>query len=35
MPGMKAAYHQQCIGCHDRMEMKKTKECTDCHKKKQ
>ncbi len=32
MPGLRGAYHQQCIGCHQTMEIKKT-GCTDCHEK--
>ncbi len=33
-PGLKVAYHQQCIGCHDRMgiESPKSTGCVDCHK---
>jgi hypothetical protein len=30
-PGLKTAYHRQCIGCHQRMAIKQG--CTDCHKK--
>ena len=32
-PGLKAAYHLQCMGCHDEMgiEQPKSTECTDCH----
>jgi hypothetical protein len=35
-PGMKAAYHQQCMGCHKEMGMDKPKAvgCTDCHKER-
>jgi hypothetical protein len=29
-PGLKAAYHRQCIGCHEQMELKVG--CEDCHK---
>lgn len=29
-PGLKVAYHRQCIGCHQRMDIKK-QGCTDCH----
>ncbi len=29
-PGLMAAYHRQCLGCHVRMGVKKT-GCTDCH----
>jgi predicted CXXCH cytochrome family protein len=33
-PGLKAAYHQQCLGCHKEMGMEKPRstECADCHK---
>ena len=33
-PGLKAAYHQQCLGCHKDMGMQKPRstECADCHK---
>ena len=33
-PGLKAAYHRQCMGCHKEMGIEKPKstECTDCHK---
>jgi len=32
---LQAAYHVQCIGCHDSMGLKKpTHRCTDCHKEK-
>lgn len=32
-PGLKAAYHLQCMGCHDEMgiEQPQSTECTDCH----
>ncbi len=33
MPGLRGAYHQQCIGCHQAMNIEKT-GCTDCHEKK-
>lgn len=33
MPGLRGAYHQQCIGCHKVMKIEKT-GCTDCHEKK-
>lgn len=33
-PRLLAAYHRQCIGCHDMMGITKTKECRDCHKEK-
>jgi len=28
-PGLKAAYHRQCMGCHEQMGIKNG--CTDCH----
>ena len=33
-PGLKAAYHQQCMGCHDSMGIEKPKstDCVGCHK---
>jgi hypothetical protein len=32
-PRLQAAYHQECKGCHDRMQLKAV-ECKDCHKEK-
>jgi predicted CXXCH cytochrome family protein len=32
-PGLKAAYHRQCIGCHQRMGIKE-QGCTDCHEER-
>ncbi len=29
-PGLRAAYHRQCIGCHQRMAIEKV-GCVDCH----
>ncbi|MBI5532421.1 MAG: hypothetical protein HY898_06885 [Deltaproteobacteria bacterium] len=29
-PGLRSAYHQQCMGCHERMGIAKV-GCTDCH----
>jgi hypothetical protein len=36
-PGLKGAYHGQCIGCHEKMGIEKpaATACNDCHKKKQ
>jgi hypothetical protein len=35
-PGLMAAYHQQCMGCHKAMGIQKpaSRDCTACHKKK-
>jgi Class III cytochrome C family len=33
-PGIKGAYHLQCMGCHKAMGIKKPAECVDCHQKK-
>jgi len=35
-PGLKGAYHGQCIGCHNQMGIKKpaATACIECHKKK-
>ena len=35
-PGIKGAYHQQCMGCHQilNLERPKSTECIDCHKEK-
>ena len=33
-PRLLAAYHRQCMGCHDMMGITKTKQCNDCHKEK-
>ena len=35
MPGLFGAYHQQCMGCHQKMEIKNVSECTSCHKKRE
>jgi len=36
MPGLKAAYHQQCMSCHTAMDLPKPQatQCAECHKKK-
>jgi mono/diheme cytochrome c family protein len=36
-PGLKAAYHGQCMGCHKSMALKKplNTDCVGCHKEKQ
>ena len=35
-PGLMAAYHQQCMGCHDQMGIEKpaSRDCAGCHKEK-
>ena len=33
-PGIIAAYHQQCMGCHQEMGIKKPVGCTECHAEK-
>jgi len=35
-PGLKAAYHQQCMGCHTAMRIEKPANtaCNECHKKR-
>jgi hypothetical protein len=33
-PGIMGAYHQQCMGCHQEMDIKKPAGCIDCHKEK-
>ena len=33
-PGIKGAYHLQCMGCHTEMGIEKPAGCTECHKKK-
>ncbi|MDJ0762109.1 MAG: cytochrome c3 family protein [Myxococcota bacterium] len=32
-PGLKAAYHRQCMGCHVEMNIQQAMGCTDCHEK--
>jgi len=34
-PRLLAAYHRQCIKCHEKMELEKPKECKECHKEKE
>ncbi|MEE9496844.1 MAG: cytochrome c3 family protein, partial [Desulfobacterales bacterium] len=33
-PGIRASYHQQCIGCHQKMGIEKYLSCTACHKER-
>lgn len=34
-PGLYGAYHRQCIGCHQRMNILDARDCTSCHKAKE
>jgi hypothetical protein len=34
-PGLLGAFHQQCLGCHERMELKEPSDCYGCHPAKQ
>jgi hypothetical protein len=34
-PGLKGAYHQQCLGCHESMNLQEPDECIDCHAEKE
>ena len=29
-----SAYHRQCLGCHEQMELEKGRKCSECHEKK-
>ena len=33
-PKLIAAYHGQCMGCHNYMKLEKARKCEECHKKK-
>lgn len=33
-PGILGAYHRQCMGCHQQMNIEKPMGCTECHKLK-
>lgn len=33
-PGILGAYHQQCMGCHQEMNIEKPMGCTECHAKR-
>ncbi len=33
-PGLKGAFHRQCIGCHQNMNLEKPADCKKCHKEK-
>jgi len=30
-PGLRGAYHRQCLGCHQSMDIQKPSDCTGCH----
>ena len=30
-PGLRGAYHRQCLGCHQSMDLQKPSDCTGCH----
>ncbi len=34
-PGLLAAYHLQCLGCHKVMEIEEPKDCAGCHREKE
>lgn len=34
VPGLLGAYHQQCMGCHQAMNIEKPMGCTECHREK-
>jgi hypothetical protein len=33
-PRLLAAYHRQCISCHEKMKLEKPKQCKECHEEK-
>ncbi len=33
-PRLLAAYHRQCINCHEKMKLEKPKQCKECHEEK-
>jgi DnaJ-class molecular chaperone len=33
-PGLMASFHQQCLGCHQKMGIEKYISCTSCHKER-
>ncbi|HDL03793.1 MAG TPA: cytochrome C [candidate division Zixibacteria bacterium] len=35
IPGLYGAYHRQCLGCHEQMNIKLEKDCEGCHAAKQ
>jgi hypothetical protein len=34
-PGLLGAYHRQCLGCHQVMELEKPSDCSGCHAEKE
>ena len=34
-PGPLGAFHQQCLGCHQSMELEKPSDCSGCHAEKE
>ncbi len=34
-PRLQAAYHRQCIKCHEEMKLEKPKKCIECHEEKE
>ncbi|MBW1688853.1 MAG: cytochrome C [Deltaproteobacteria bacterium] len=34
-PGLLGAYHRQCLGCHQSMELEKPSDCSGCHAEKE
>ena len=34
-PGLRGAYHRQCLGCHQSMDLQKPKDCSGCHAEKE
>ncbi|MBU0984171.1 MAG: cytochrome C [candidate division Zixibacteria bacterium] len=34
-PGLYGAYHRQCLGCHQSMQIEKPSACVDCHANKE
>jgi hypothetical protein len=33
-PGLQGAYHRQCLGCHQSMDIQKPEDCSGCHAEK-
>jgi hypothetical protein len=33
-PGLRGAYHRQCLGCHQSMDLKEPSDCSGCHEEK-